>query len=910
MERITINQIAGEFSVASQIVVAELKKLGIYVTATASVDGGLAERVRKKLQALKELAERAANPPVVEEKKPGKKAQLPRRATESRPRKTIKLKTPAPELIPVVTAETRPAVTMAPRKGRLKAADYLPAPADRSVLSIGAEREMELPDGAIAEKDAIPAAGAPPVIERPGAIEMRGSIPSEIGMEAAAPKPGEPVHESHATEVLTHTSTATPVLASPTSVASPSGGVAQLPVTPIKDRGPKPQILKKTVAESPTSPGAFTGKIFRPAAAPRPVFERPKERGRFVPRRKEHSGRDQRGAAPIAPVRVATPVIPEIPKEIRPINLTEGMTVRELAERLDIKAKFIMAKLLQKGILAAINQSLDTAVVEQICQDFGFKPTMFTLEESIEFKDIGEDLAGERAARPPVVTIMGHVDHGKTTLLDAIRATRVAEFEAGGITQHIGAYKVDIKDFSSDDSKASRHIVFLDTPGHEAFTRMRYRGAQATDFVVLVVAADDGVMPQTIEAIDHAKAANVPIIVAINKIDKPNATPDRVLQQLADRSLLAEKWGGDTVTVEISAKNRINIDALLEMIVLVADMKELKASPKKAASGIVVEARLDRTRGAVATVLVQNGTLHIGDTFLAGAIYGRVRAMFDDRGLPIREAPPSTPVEVLGLDGVPQAGDRFLVLSDIDKAKKVSSYRQSQIREKSMRKSARLTLDQLHAQMAQGSVKELPIILKADVQGSVEVLTDTLNKLSTEKVKVRIIHSGTGAITESDVLLAAASNAIIIGFSVRPERKAVDLAEQETVDIRLHTIIYDISSEIRNAMVGLLDSTIKEKYMGSAEVRATFRVPKGGMVAGAFVSAGSIKRGASVRLLRDNVVIYEGRIATLRRFKDDADEVKAGYECGIGIERYNDLKVNDTIEAYLIEKILPTVGQL
>lgn len=920
MERITVNQIASEFNVASTVVIAELKKLGIYVTATAAVDSGLADRVRKKLEAAKALAERAANLPAVEEKKLVKKPQPPRRTTESRPRKTIKPKPTVPASAPAPAVEARPTPTLAPRKGRLKAADYLPTPADHGGLPPARVRDHAGLERPASEREMAPAATAPATVsERPFPADARPvtsprefdpttARPTNPAAPPAEPRVGEPTPASTALAPPTTSPMTSPVATHPASVGAESAPAMAPPAGPPRDRGPRPQILKTTVAESPAVPVPITEKIFKTPVSPRPAADRPKDRGRFVPqKRRDRSGRDSQAGVPAATLRAPEPAAP---REIRSITLTEGMTVKELSERLDIKAKFIMQKLLQKGIFTTINQSLDTATVEQICQEFGFKPTMLTFEEEVEYKDIEQERPEENLPRPPVVTIMGHVDHGKTTLLDAIRTSRVAEKEAGGITQHIGAYKVDVKDFSSDNSKASRHIVFLDTPGHEAFTRMRSRGAQATDIVVLVVAADDGVMPQTVEALDHAKAANVPIIVAVNKIDKPNAVPERVKQQLSDRGLVWDKWGGDTVMVDLSAKNRIGIEALLEMILLVADLRDLKASPTKAASGIVVEARLDRTRGAVATVLVQNGTLHIGDTFLAGAIYGRVRAMFDDRGEPLKEAPPATPVEVLGLEGVPQAGDRFLVLADVDKAKKVSSYRQNQLREKSIRKSARLTLDQLHAQLAQGSVKELPIILKADVQGSVEVLTDTLQKLSTEKVKVRIIHSGTGAITESDVLLAAASNAIIVGFNVRPERKAVDLADHETVDIRLHTIIYNITTEIRNAMVGLLDTTLKEKYLGSAEVRATFRVPKGGTVAGAFVSNGLIRRGASIRLLRDNVVIYEGRIGTLRRFKEDADEVRAGYECGIGIERYNDVKVNDVIEAYLIEKIQPTLGQL
>jgi len=507
--------------------------------------------------------------------------------------------------------------------------------------------------------------------------------------------------------------------------------------------------------------------------------------------------------------------------------------------------------------------------------------------------------------RPPVVTIMGHVDHGKTSLLDAIRETNVAGGEAGGITQHIGAYKVKI---TKEDSPAfGREIVFLDTPGHEAFTRMRARGAKVTDIVVLVVAADDGVMPQTLEAIDHAKAANVPIIVAVNKIDKPEALPERVKKQLADRGLLPEDWGGTTVFVDVSAKKHTNLNLLMEMICLVADIGELKANPERPGSGTVVEAKIDRGRGAVATVLVQNGTLRVGDSFIVGNTYGKVRAMFDDRGNAVEQAPPSTPVEMLGLEGLPQAGDQLLV-TDREKARAVAEYREQKAREAALAKTSRLSLEGLSEQIKTAGVKELPIILKADVQGSAEVLADTLSKLSTEKVKIKILHSGVGAITENDVLLASASNAVIIGFSVRPERKAQELAEMEKVDIRLHSIIYELQDEIKKAMAGLLEPIIKEIHLGRAEVRETFRVPKVGTVAGCYVLDGIIKRDADIRLVRDGVQVYKGKISSLKRFKDDASEVRTGMECGIGISNFNDIKRGDVIEAFVTERIAAEIG--
>ncbi len=594
----------------------------------------------------------------------------------------------------------------------------------------------------------------------------------------------------------------------------------------------------------------------------------------------------------------------------RSITITEGISVKDLAEKLEIRARDLIARLLARGVFATINQTLDAELAGEMARFFGADTNVISFEEQAQ-KEISESSAGEEGAategvaRPPVVTIMGHVDHGKTTLLDSIRSTSVAEGEAGGITQHIGAYKVTIQD--KDSPAYGRQIVFLDTPGHEAFTRMRARGAKATDIVVLVVAADDGVMPQTLEAIDHAHAAEVPIIVAVNKIDKPDALPDRVKKQLADRGLMPEDWGGTTVFVDVSAKKKTNLNLLLEMICLVADLQDLKAVPERPATGVVLEAKLDRGRGPVATVLVQNGTLRTGDNFVVGNVYGKVRAMFDDRGGQLAEAPPSTPVEILGMEGLPQAGDQFVVVADRDKARGISEYREQKAREATLAKSSRVSLEGLAEQIKTAGTKELNIILKGDVQGSVEVISDLLPKLSNDKVRLRLLRAGVGAITEGDVLLAAASNAIIIGFNVRPERKAQELAEQENVDIRLHSIIYELQDEIKRAMSGLLEPTIKETYQGRAEVLDTFRIPKVGTVAGCRVMDGLIKRESEVRLLRDNVPVFKGKIASLRRFKDDASEVRNGMECGIAIANYGDIKVGDVIEAFVTERIAAEV---
>jgi len=602
---------------------------------------------------------------------------------------------------------------------------------------------------------------------------------------------------------------------------------------------------------------------------------------------------------PTTPAPAPVAKKPEIPRETREVMLPESVTVKELCEKLGVKSKDVLRELLSRGVMASINQTLDQKTLTEVCMAFNAIPRFVSFEEAVMEEEKFEEKATDVKGRAPVVTVMGHVDHGKTSLLESIRKTKVAAGEAGGITQHIGAYHVNIND---------RRIVFIDTPGHEAFTMMRARGAKATDIVVLVVAADDGVMPQTVEAINHARAAKVPIMVAINKVDKPEADPQRVKQELTKYELLAEEWGGDTVMVEVSAREKTNLDLLLEMILLSADMLELKANPLRPAMGVVLEARLDKGRGAVAAVLVQNGTLKVGDTFIAGAAYGKIRAMFDDRGNPVIEAGPSSAVEVLGLQNLPQAGDSFQVMDDTVRARQIGEYRQTKIREKELVKSSRVSLDDLYAQMQSGEVKELPIVLKADAQGSVEVVEDALHKLSTDKVKIRIIHRGVGAISESDVLLASASNAVVIGFNVRPEQNADAAAEHEEVEIRLYTVIYDIANEIRQAMLGLLEPTVKENYQGKAEVRQTFRVPKQGTVAGSYVLDGTVTRNSEVRLLRDNVVIYEGRVGSLRRFKEDVAQVKAGYECGIAIANFNDIKVGDVIEAFVKERVEPQLA--
>jgi len=659
------------------------------------------------------------------------------------------------------------------------------------------------------------------------------------------------------------------------NTAAMLGGPRPLPSQPVRPATGLPP--------RPGMPGMRPG--FRPPYQQRPT-------GRSSSQRRE-------SARPQAPAPVAPP-----PPITRTITFSEGMTVKDLADRLEIRVKDALKALLDRRLMMTINSAIDLDTAKMLAAGFGAEIQTRSFEQEIIEESDKTANPEDLVTRWPVVTIMGHVDHGKTTLLDAIRTTRVAEREAGGITQHIGAYLV------SAGEKTAKQIVFLDTPGHSAFTMMRARGAKVTDVVVLVVAADDGVMPQTREAIDHAKAANVKIIVAVNKIDKAGANPETVKRQLTELGLMPEDWGGNTVFVEVSAKKKQNLEGLLEMILLVTEIDDLKANPKRSAIGTVLETKLDRGRGPVATVLVQDGTLRVGDNVIAGPVVGKVRALIDDRGRSIKIAGPSTPVELLGLESLPSPGDSFQMVADPAKARQIATFRQGQAKEKSLgAKGSRMTLESLQASLAEGGAKELALIIKADVQGSAEVLADTLVKLTDEKTKIKIIHSGVGAINESDVLLASASGAIVIGFNVKPDRNAADVADREKVDIRYHTVIYHVTDEIKLAMAGLLDPTFKEARIGAATVRETFKVPKIGTIAGCIVNEGVIKRSgdAQARLLRDNVELWSGKIASLKRFKDDVGEVKTGFECGIGLQGYNDLKVGDVIEVFHMERVAQAV---
>ena len=616
--------------------------------------------------------------------------------------------------------------------------------------------------------------------------------------------------------------------------------------------------------------------------------------------KKGRKRRSTREAGPPVPRPRQTIQFRDNEKPDGPIILSEMVTARELAEKLNIMVKDLIAHLIRSGMMITANQSLPHELAEQVCEELGVEAMVASAEELIDYeREESEEPIGETVPRSPVVTVMGHVDHGKTSLLDAIRATRVAEQEAGGITQHIGASVIDVD--------GGRRVVFIDTPGHEAFTQMRARGAQVTDLVVLVVAADDGVMPQTIEAINHARASKVGLMVALNKVDKANANPDRVKQQLAEQDVLVEDWGGDVPCVPVSAKQHQGIDELLDMILLVSEMRELTAVAEGTARGIVLEAQKERGRGSVATVLIQHGTLHVGDAFFCGSTWGRVRAMTNDRGERVTEAGPSDPVEIMGFDNVPAAGDLLQAVESEDKAIEVASFRHDKEKEEALGSSRKVSLENLFDRMAEEDIKQLNVVIKADVQGSVEVLSGTLQSLSTEKVKIDVLHATVGAINTNDVMLASASEAIVIGFNVRPERTARELADESNVDVRMYTVIYDLVDDIKKAMVGLLEPVFREEHLGQAEVRDVFRVPKVGAVAGCHVIDGIVRRNAKVRLLRDNVVVYEGAISSLKRFKDDASEVRQGFDCGIGLERFNDIKVGDVIEAHEVVEVSPTL---
>ena len=897
--QIRINELARELEIKAKVLIEFLPEIGIAEkkTHSSSLEHDQAERVRKHFRDIA-AAEAAAEAEKQAKTAAAKARPAARPAPPATPAPAPAAKTPLHPAVPgvrPVAPPTAPALHPPVAAAKPPAAPTpTPAPAvpvaKPSVPAIGTRTPIA----------AKPAAGVAP--RPPAAVRPAASAPAASKPLVAHPKPLAPP--------TPYSGHAGPRVSASTSSAAPAGRGAKPSRPPLRPgqrpggapgqapggrpgQAPGGRLAAPSAPVTKAEPGKPLYARKQPARA-RPTIEKRFAEGE----RKLHPVRPRAGAA-VGRAGHAEPAVAPVAREPRDVTITEGITVRELAEKLDVRAKELLKTLLDRGIFASINQALDIQSATSLAEAFSGVVHVVSFEEQMAQEEVGreEKKPEALAQRAPVVTVMGHVDHGKTSLLDAIRSTEVAAGEFGGITQHIGASQVHVD---------GRRIVFIDTPGHEAFTRMRARGAKVTDIVVLVVGADDGVMPQTLEAIDHARAAKVPIVVALNKVDKPDAQPERVKRQLADHGLMPEDWGGDTVMVEVSAKTKKNIDRLLEMILLVGDLRDLKASPESSASGTVLESRVDKGRGPVATVLVQNGTLSVGDVFIVGAVYGKVRALFDDKGQPVKDAGPSTPVEVLGLQGVPDAGDQFQV-ADEARARHIVEYRQAKLREASLAKSAtsRLTLDQLHEQLMAGEVKELPIVIKADVQGSVEVLSEMLPKLSDDRVKLKIIHASVGAVSETDVLLASASNAIIIAFNVRPERKASDMALQENVEIRPHTIIYEVVDEIKKAMSGLLTPVIKETYLGRAEVRDTFRIKGVGMIAGCSVQDGIIKRDSQVRVLRDNVVVYTGRLGSLRRFKEDVAEVRSGFECGIGISNFGDVKVGDVLECFTVEKTAP-----
>ena len=914
-----IFQLAKELNVDSKEILDALEDMGLEAKSNLSpLDDAVVAELRdlfkpkpvrpSKEEALKRAAtereekERAAREERQREEErraAAKKAALERAAAHRRPEGAAPAAAvpaePAPAEAPAAPAPVVPtpapiAATPAAAPAPVEAPAVVPTPATPAApAEKPAPKPAEKAAEAVVATPAAPQAAAPapapvapPQPARPAAAPARPAPPpvSRLGKAVIAPPPST---ASERAKLLGLT---------PGSAAAAAAAAGRRGVPPRGERAAAPA----AGARRPAAPGAVRDD--RAAAGPRRPDRAPAGPHRGDRRGPQGPARGRAAAPAAAPT--PSPRHVEAEKPVGEVKVSEGITVKDLSERMDRKAKDVIKRLfLEKGIMATINHALDLETARWVVEAFGGTAQQVDMaEEAIAEATPAEAEAAEQlVSRPPVVTIMGHVDHGKTSLLDAIRATRVAEREAGGITQHIGAYKV-----RQMREGTEREIVFLDTPGHEAFTLMRARGARVTDIVVLVVAADDGVMPQTLESINHAKAAGVPLVVAVNKIDKANANPERVLQQLAERNVLVEQYGGETVAVQVSAKAKIGLDQLLDMILLVADMAELKSNPARPASGTVLEAKLDRARGPVATILVQNGTLKVGDVFVVGSALGRVRALADERDRRLTEAGPSTPVVVMGLDGVPAAGDLFQVFPDEAKARQIANYRLAKQQEEDAARRMKLpTLETLASRIQEGEVHELPIVVKADVQGSVEVLRKSLEDLSTTEVVVKVIHAGTGAISETDILLASASGAIVVGFNVRPERGVGDIAKREGVDIRLHTVIYNVTDEIKQAMLNTLSPVEKEVFLGRAEVRQVFRVAKVGTIAGCYVVEGTVRRDAKVRLLRDNVVVHEGRIDSLRRFKDDAKEVKTGFECGIGLERYQDLKPGDEIEAFTIE---------
>ena len=935
MATIRIYKVAEVLGIPSQVVIEALRKEhGIEVkSASSTIEEIVARQFAQRL-----ARERGLELPGGElfAPKPAPRRGSKRAAAKQEAAQPAKPRLGPPRLVKAAKA-ARAAAAEAEALAEVDADGSEDAQAPDAVATDASAPESVTLDAGAPATVAVPAPpeDAPPVA--PTALETPAPVPAEESQPAETPPAVSPPAGAAAAAPSTPV-TSSPVVAPalPAEPASPPARAAApvarstATMTPRPTGRVVPPTLRlrveepKRVVAAPAAPAGATragvaapGRIGTPTGQPplggprpmpsqpvrppasRPLPPRPAV-GYRPPPRPHHRPGGRRSAYRRGRQTPAAP--PPPPPVTRTITLAEGMTVKDLADKLEVRAKDVLKKLIERRLMMTINTTLDPDTATMIAREFGADVKMRSFEEEMVVVEAEIARPEDVIPRAPVVTVMGHVDHGKTTLLDAIRETNVAGGEAGGITQHIGAYSVAVKD---------RRVVFLDTPGHEAFTLMRARGAKVTDVVVLVVAADDGVMPQTQEAIDHARAAGVPIIVAINKIDKANANLDRVKKELAERELTPEDWGGTTVTVPISAKQRENLDGLLDMILLVTEMGDHKANPTRAATGTVLEAKVDRGRGPVATVLVQDGTLRVGDNFIAGVQVGRVRALIDAGLEQTKEVGPSNPVEVLGLTGLPQPGDAFQAVADAAKARQIAVLRQNLAKEKTLGgRGQRVTLESLQAQLSEGEAKELPVIIKADVQGSAEVLADALSRLGDDRVKIRVIHSGVGAVSEWDVLLASTSNAVIIGFNVRPDRNAAAASEREGVDIRQHSVIYNVTDEIKMAMAGLLEPTVREQQLGQAEIRETFKVPKFGTAAGCMVTDGVLTRSgdAQARVVRDGVVVHEGKLGSLRRFKDDVSEVKTGFECGVAFERFGDIKIGDVIEVFTIEKVAATVA--
>ncbi|MGE5304388.1 MAG: translation initiation factor IF-2 [Alphaproteobacteria bacterium] len=901
MGKTRVHLLAKELGIETKELIAQLDKLGMRGRkAQSALEDDEVTRIRAALAAQekpqvhvgeeKVVADRV----VVAEDEISGEVQARETVVERRVRanvirrRTSRTEVAQPEPPPAQAQFVEPSVEALAPAHAVEEVELPPPPEETSTMfDAGVEFLVEEPAQHVEESAAVEAKVAEAFPEKPVA-EPR-SQPSSPEIPPVSEKPAEAPAEAPrgAPRILGRIDlrrTVQPAPASPAPGRRPATVTPGLPpvvgVRPLKP--PKEGEVVKPEGEEAEKP-AKAGRHKKRVVKKQEVLEfREKElrSGRIPKKKRALPGKEQ---------RKTEITVPRASKRV--VRISEVITVGDLAREMGVKAGEVIRKLMGLGMMATINQVLDTDTATLIASEFDHQVenVAFDVESALQVDTGAEDEETSLVPRSPVVTIMGHVDHGKTSLLDAIRSTHVTAQEHGGITQHIGAYHVQVD---------GRSVTFLDTPGHEAFTAMRARGAQVTDIVVLVVAADDGVMPQTVEAINHARAAEVPIIVAVNKIDKPDANLERVKRGLSEYGLVSEDWGGDTVFAPVSAKTHEGIPHLLEMLLLQADILELKANPDKLARGAIVEAKLDRGRGPVATVLVQEGTLKVGDAFVCGVFHGKVRALIDDHGRKVDAAPPSFPVEILGLQGVPQAGDSFVAVTDEAKARQVAEFRQSKQRETELAKTSKVSLEELYDQIKAGDVKELRVVLKADVQGSVEALTEALVRMSTNEVKLHVIHGSVGGITESDVLLAAASNAIVIGFNVRPESKGAALAAKEGVDVRLYTIIYEAVADVRAAMEGMLEPTYREQTLGRVEIRQTFNIQGVGTVAGCYVTEGKIQRGNLVRLLRDQVVVHEGQLASLKRFKDDVREVSAGYECGLSIEGYQDVKQGDVIEAY------------